>query len=53
MLQCVYRQLSSLETKLLAVQEVTTKDEENKEILEQLRRELRAAEKRKPKQWRD
>jgi len=52
-LQILRDKLSSLETKLLAVQEVNNKDEENKEILEQLRRELRAAEKRKPKQWKD
>ena len=45
--------LSQLETKLLAVAEVSVKEEENKEILETLRRELVAAEKRKPKQWKN
>merc|ERR1712227_247953 len=45
--------LSQLETKLLAVAEVNEKEEENKEILETLRRELVAAEKRKPKQWKN
>lgn len=45
--------LSQLETKLLAVAEVSEKEEENREILETLRRELDAAEKRKPKQWKN
>ena len=45
--------LSQLETKLLAVAEVSDKEEENREILETLRRELAAAEKRKPKQWKN
>ena len=43
--------LSQLETKLLAVAEVSDKGEEHREILETLRWELLAAEKRKPKQW--
>ena len=45
--------LSQLETKLLAVAEISEKEEENREILETLRRELVAAEKRKPKQWKN
>ena len=45
--------LSQLETKLLAVAEVGEKEEENRDILETLRRELAAAEKRKPKQWKN
>ena len=45
--------LSQLESKLLAVAEVSEKEEENKEILETLRRELKHAEMRRPKQWRN
>ena len=45
--------LSQLESKLLAVAEVSEKEEENKEILETLRRELKQAEMRRPKQWRN
>ena len=36
--------MSQLESKLLAVAEVSEKEEENKEILETLRRELKQAE---------
>tara|TARA_Y100001956_G_C3973417_1_gene121834 strand:+ start:214 stop:321 length:108 start_codon:yes stop_codon:yes gene_type:complete len=35
------------------VAEVSEKEEENKEILETLRRELKQAEMRRPKQWRN
>ena len=37
----------------MAVAEVGEKEEENRDILETLRRELAAAEKRKPKQWKN
>ena len=43
--------LSQLENKLLAVAEVNQKEEENKEILEALRRELKEAKKKQPRQW--
>jgi len=43
--------LSQLENKLLAVAEVNQKEEENKEILESLRRELKEAKKKQPRQW--
>ena len=45
--------LSQLENKLLAVAEINQKEEENNEILETLRKELKMAEKRKPRQWVD
>jgi len=45
--------LSQLENKLLAVAEINQKEEENNELLESLRKELKMAEKRKPKQWVD
>merc|ERR1712179_233080 len=43
--------LSQLESKLLAINDANLKEEENKEILEKLRRELKLAEQRKPRQW--
>ena len=45
--------LSQLESKLLAINDANMKEEENKNILEQLRRELKLAEQRKPRQWKD
>ena len=45
--------LSQLENKLLAVAEINQKEEENNEMLETLRKELKMAEKRKPRQWVD
>ena len=45
--------LSQLETKLLAVAESQKQEEESQELLESLRRELRAAEERRPRQWRN
>ena len=45
--------LSHLETKLLALAESERQDQENTEILQTLRRELQAAEQRRPKQWRN
>jgi len=43
--------LSQLESKLLAVNDANMKEEENRNLLDQLRRELKAAEQRKPRQW--
>merc|ERR1712012_447062 len=43
--------LSTLENKLLAIAEGNRKDEENQNILEALRVELKNAEKRKPREW--
>ena len=45
--------LSHLESKLLAVAESQSQEEENREILQTLRRELQAAEQRRPRQWRN
>ena len=45
--------LSQLETKLLAVAESQKQEEVSQELLESLRRELRAAEERRPRQWRN
>ena len=45
--------LSHLESKLLAVAESQNQEEENREILQTLRRELQAAEQRRPRQWRN
>jgi len=45
--------LSALESKLLALAETEKQEEENREILESLRRELKTAEQRRPKQWRN
>jgi len=45
--------LSQLEGKLLAVNDANMKEQENKNLLEQLRRELKLAEQRKPRQWKD
>ena len=45
--------LSHLESKLLAVAESQSQEEENREILDTLRRELQAAEQRRPRQWRN
>ena len=45
--------LSTLENKLLAIAEGNRKDEENQNILEALRVELKNAEKRKPREWKN
>lgn len=45
--------LSQLESKLLAINDANFKEEENKNILEHLRKELKLAEQRKPRQWKD
>ena len=45
--------LSHLETKLLALVETERQEEDNREILQTLRRELQAAEQKRPKQWRN
>jgi len=45
--------LSQLESKLLAINDANMKEEENKEILEKLRMELKLAEQRKPKKWKN
>eukprot|EP00092_Neocalanus_flemingeri_P015339 GFUD01016591.1.p1 GENE.GFUD01016591.1~~GFUD01016591.1.p1 ORF type:complete len:443 (-),score=160.01 GFUD01016591.1:160-1488(-) len=45
--------LSQLEGKLLALSDSNTQEQENKALLEQLRMELKLAEQRKPRQWRD
>jgi len=45
--------LSQLEGKLLAVNDANMKEQENQNLLEQLRRELKLAEQRKPRQWKD
>jgi len=45
--------LSQLETKLMAVTVANTKEQENEAILEKLRLELKLAEQRKPRQWKN
>ena len=42
-----------MENKLLAIAEGNRKDEENQNILEALRVELKNAEKRKPREWKN
>ena len=42
-----------MENKLLAVAEGSRQDDETKHILEALRTELKNAEKRRPKEWKD